>query len=216
MLQQVYVMKALTARRLYENNQRGGPMTDNEYRNMYSKDPRAAQTALFDEYLSYVYAIVYNKLRSCGSREDMEECVGDVFSAVFISYDQNGKFDGDLKGFIGTIANRKAIQMYRILCRRSGTVYIEDETTEIADDERIEDNAERSALRSTLLRVIGSLGEPDSTMILQKYYYNMNSSEIADKLSMSPASVRMRCSRALKKLKELLKAEGYDMKEGNI
>ena len=157
-------------------------MTDNEYRVLYTKDPNAAQTALFDEYLNYVYAIVYNKLRSCGSREDMEECVGDVFSAVFISYDRNGKFDGDLKGFIGTIASRKAIQMYRSLCRRSDTVYIEDETTEIADDERIEDNAERSALRSTLLRVISSLGEPDSTMILQKYYYNMNSGEIADKL----------------------------------
>ena len=191
-------------------------MTDNEYRVLYAKDPNTAQTALFDEYLNYVYAIVYNKLRSCGSREDMEECVGDVFSAVFISYDRNGKFDGDLKGFIGTIASRKAIQMYRSLSRRSDTVYIEDETTEIADDERIEENTERNALRSTLLRVISSLGEPDSTMILQKYYYNMNSGEIADKLSMSPASVRMRCSRALKKLKELLKAEGYDMKEGNI
>ncbi len=191
-------------------------MTDNEYRMLYDKNPNAAQTALFDEYLSYVYAIVYNKLRSCGSREDMEECVGDIFSAVFISYDRNGKFDGDLKGFISTIASRKAIQMYRSLCRKSNTVYIEDETTEIADDERIEDNAERSALRSTLLRVISSLGEPDSTMILQKYYYNMNSSEIAYKLSMSPASVRMRCSRAIKKLKDLLKAEGYDMKEGNI
>lgn len=191
-------------------------MTDTEYRVLYDKNPNAAQIALYDEYLSYVYAIVYNKLRSCGSREDMEECVGDVFSAVFISYDRNGKFDGDLKGFIGTIASRKAMQMYRSLCRRSDTVYIEDETAEIAGDERIEDNSERRALRSTLLRVIGSLGEPDSTMILQKYYYNMNSGEIADKHSMSPASVRMRCSRALKKMKELLKAEGYDMKEGNI
>lgn len=192
-------------------------MTDNEYRNMYNKDPRTAQTALFDEYLSYVYAIVYNKLRSCGSREDIEECVGDVFSAVFISYDSNGKFDGDLKGFIGTIASRKAIQMYRSLARNSGTVYIEDETfNEIADTERVEENAERSDMRSTLMRAIKSLGEPDSTMILQKYYYNMNSSEIADKHSMSPASVRMRCSRAIKKLKEFLAAEGYDMKEGNI
>ncbi len=197
-------------------NKRGGSMTDNEYRIIYDKDPSAAQTALFDEYLSYVYAIVYNKLRSCGSREDMEECVGDVFSAVFISYDRDGRFDGDLKGFIGTIASRKAIQMYRSLVRKNNTVYIEDETTEIADSERVEENAERSDMRSTLLRVINSLGEPDSTMILQKYYYNMNSNEIADKHSTSPASVRMRCSRALKKLKTLLAAEGYDIKEGNI
>lgn len=191
-------------------------MTDNEYRKIYDKDPSSAQTALFDEYLNYVYAIVYNKLRSCGSREDMEECVGDVFSAVFISYDRNGKFDGDLKGFIGTIASRTAIQMYRKLVRHSDTVYLEDELNETADTERVEERTERNAMQRTLLRLIKSLGEPDSDIILQKYYYNMNSNEIADKHSMSPASVRMRCSRALKKLKDLLSAEGYDIKEGNI
>ena len=191
-------------------------MTDNEYRKIYDKDPSAAQTALFDEYLNYVYAIVYNKLRSCGSREDMEECVGDVFSAVFISYDRNGKFDGDLKGFIGTIASRTAIQMYRKLVRHSDTVYLEDELNETADTERVEERTERNAMQRTLLRLIKSLGEPDSDIILQKYYYNMNSNEIADKHSMSPASVRMRCSRALKKLKDLLSDEGYDIKEGNI
>ena len=64
-----------------------------------------------------------------------------------------------------------------------------------------------------LLRLIESLGEPDSDIIIQKYYYNMNSNEIASKHSMSPEAVRMRCSRALKKLKELLTREGYDMKE---
>lgn len=191
-------------------------MTDNEYKKIYAKDPGAAQKTLFNEYLSYVYAIVYNKLRSCGSREDMEECVGDVFSAVFISYDRNGCFDGDMKGFIGTIASRTAIQMYRRLVRRSDTVYIEDETTEIADSQQVENITERSDMRSTLLRLINSLGEPDSDIIIQKYYYNMNSNEIAGKHSMSPEAVRMRCSRALKKLKELLTREGYDMKEGNI
>lgn len=191
-------------------------MTDSEYKKLYEKDPSEAQTVLFNEYLSYVYAIVYNKLRSCGSREDMEECVGDVFSAVFISYDRNGFFDGDMKGFIGTIASRTAIQMYRRLVRSSDTVYIDDENTEIADSQRVERITERSDMRNTLLRLIESLGEPDSDIIIQKYYYNMNSNEIASKHSMSPEAVRMRCSRALKKLKELLTREGYDMKEGNV
>ncbi|MCR4796240.1 MULTISPECIES: RNA polymerase sigma factor [Ruminococcus] len=192
-------------------------MTDNEYRTMYEISPQKAQTALFDEYLNYVYAIVYNKLRSCGNREDIEECVGDTFSAVFISYDREGKFNGDLKGFIGTVASRKAVQMFRRLSAKSNsTVYIEDETTEFADSQRIEENAERLEIRSLLLKLIKSLGEPESTMVIQKYYYNMNSTEIAQKHSMSPAVVRVKCSRALKKLKELLLKEGYDLKEGNI
>ena len=188
-------------------------MTDNEFKRLYDKDPNEAQTALFDEYLNYVYAIVYNKLRSCGSREDMEECVGDVFSAVFISYDRSGSFEGDLKGFIGTIASRTAIQMYRKLVRHGDMVYLEDEKAEIADTEQVETNTERKAMQSTLLRLIKSLGEPDSDIIIRKYYFNMNSHEIAEKHSMSPEAVRMRCSRALKKLKALLADEGYDMKE---
>ncbi len=191
-------------------------MTDNEYRSMYNEDPYAAQTALFDEYLNFVCAIVYNKLRSCGSREDMEECVGDVFSAVFLHFDSKGSFSGDLKALIGTIASRTAVQKYRSIIRHSNTVYIADETGEIADDERLEEKTDRSIMQGTMLRLIKSLGEPDSDIILQKYYYNMNSNEIADKHSMSPATVRMRCSRALKKLKALLMAEGYDMKEGSI
>ena len=209
-------MNALEARLALLPEQRGGSMTDNEYRKMYDNNPRNAQTALFDEYLSYVYAIVYNKLRSCGSREDIEECVGDVFSTIFISYDCNGSFNGDLKGLIGTIAKRTAIQMYRKLVRHSDTIYIENEEAEIADTECIEENAERSVMKNTLLKLIKSLGKPDSDIIIQKYYYNMNSKEIAERHSMSPESVRMRCSRALKKLKVLLADKGYDMKEGNI
>ena len=192
-------------------------MTDSEYRKMYEKSPDRAQTALFDEYLKYVYAIVYNKLRSCGSREDIEECVGDTFSAVFISYDREGKFNGDLKGFIGAVANRQAIQMFRRLSSKAGnTVYIDDETAEIPDGESSVDKAERSERRSILLRLIKSLGEPESTMVIQKYYYNMNSTEIAQKHKMTPAVVRVKCSRALKKLKALLSEEGYDLKEGNV
>lgn len=191
-------------------------MTDNEYLKIYEKDPYKAQTALFYEYFNYVYAIIYNKLRSCGIREDIEECVEDVFSSVFISYDHNRSFNGDMKGFIAVIANRTAIQMYRRLMRHKDVYYAENEDAEIADTECIEENTERSILKDTLLKLIKGLGEPDSDIIIQKFYYNMNSSEIAKKHSMSPSLVRMRCSRALKKLRKRLADEGYDLKEGNI
>ncbi len=192
-------------------------MTDSKYRNLYEKSPDKAQRALFDEYLNYVYSIVYNKLRSCGSSEDIEECVGDVFAAVFMSYDKNGGFDGDLKGFIGTIAFRKAVQAFRKICDpQKNTVSEEDEYSEIPDDENIEEKAEKSEMQNVLLSIVNSLGEPDSTIILQKYYFNMNSGEIARKLSMTPDSVRVRCSRAVKKLRSLLSAKGFDFEEGNI
>lgn len=192
-------------------------MTDSQYRNLYEKSPASAQKTLFDEYLSYVYSIVFNNLRSCGTSEDIEECVGDVFAAVFMNYDMNGSFDGDLKGIIGTIAYRKSVQTFHKLSRHQGyTVSTEDEYSEIPDSENIEENAERSEMRNVLISIINSLGEPDTTIVLQKFYYNMNSREIAKKLSMTADAVRVRCGRAMKKLRTMLLERGYDMKEGNI
>ena len=47
-------------------------MTGNEYCALYKKSRDRAYDALFENYCDYVYAIVYNKLRSTASREDME------------------------------------------------------------------------------------------------------------------------------------------------
>jgi len=58
---------------------------------------------------------------------------------------------------------------------------------------------------------IKELGEPDSTIILQKYYYDRSSGEIAELLSMKAATVRMRAARALDKLRALLTGSGITL-----
>lgn len=192
-------------------------MTDSEYRKLHESSRDAAQNALFEEYFNYVYAIVYNKLRSCGTHEDIEECVSDVFSAIFINYEKKGFAPGDLKGLIGAVASNRAVSTFRSLSSRSGhTAPIDEQTYDIPDNTCIVEDTERSELQKILLKCIDELGEPDSTMIIQKYYFNKNSTEIAGKLSMTPAAVRMRCNRAVKKLKDMLTAHGFSLKEGNI
>ncbi|MBR6967333.1 MAG: sigma-70 family RNA polymerase sigma factor [Ruminococcus sp.] len=192
-------------------------MTDNEYRTMYERSPAAAQNALFDEYLNYVYSIVYNKLGSCGRKEDIEECISDVFCAVFLSYDATRSFNGDLKGFIGKIASNKAINRFHSLSAGNGrSVYIEELEEQLPSADRLPEAAERAELREVMIRCIKALGEPEATMIICKYYRNMKSSEIGRRLSMPAVTVRVRCSRALKKLKELLAAEGFELKEGTL
>ncbi len=190
-------------------------MTDMEYRKLREKSETLAQNKLYEEYINYVYTIVYNKLRNCASNEDIEECVSDVFLAVFLNYHNNQGVDGDLRGYIGTIASRKAINKYHSLTAKSGrTVSMEDYFADIPDSSRIEENAEKSELRDIMIRLIESLGNPDSTIILQKFYFNRSSKEIAKKLSMTSGAVRVRCSRALSRLEKLLANEGITLKEG--
>ncbi len=179
-------------------------MTHGEYRLMLKTEKKKAQRMIFDEYYNYVYAIVNIRLRN-GCREDVDECVSDVFSDVFSSYDPDMLITGDMKGFIGMIAERRATDYYRSLSRSPVSVSIDDDTAEVlpaADD--VLKSAEDNELRRILLELIDSLGEPDATILIQKYFYNRNSREISDIVPLSPVMVRIRSSRALKKLRKLL------------
>jgi RNA polymerase sigma-70 factor (ECF subfamily) len=63
-------------------------------------------------------------------------------------------------------------------------------------------------MRKVLMNRIDELGEPDSHIIIQKFYYDRSSAEIADMLSMKASAVRMRAARALKKLRKILAEDG--------
>ena len=180
-------------------------MTGAEYSELFRQSEDNAYRVLFDEYGDYVYTIVYSKLHSSGSREDIEECVSDVFAKIFFSYDTSSDFPGDMKGYIGTVAKRTAIDFFRrTSAYKNNTEEFDDTIYCIKSDEDIESASDRSEMQSILMREIESLGEPDSTIILQKYYFDRNSNEIAKMLSMKASAVRMRCKRAMSRLEENL------------
>ena len=180
-------------------------MTHSEYRLLLEKDRNSAVRALYDEYVNYVYTIVFNRLRCCGTREDVGDCVIEVFYEVFSSYDESAASSEDIKGFIGTVAYRRAANMYRSLCRKNRCVQLSDElSAAIPSDEDITDNAENNERRHMLLDLISSLGEPDSTIIMQKFFYGQKAADIAEMVQLSPMMIRVRSSRALKKLRKLL------------
>ncbi len=193
-------------------------MTGSEYAELMESSPEKAHRAVFDEYCNYVYAIVFNKLRTSASREDIEECVSDIFAEVYNGYDENRSGAGEMKGYIGLIAGRRATDMYRRLnVHRKHFFLSDDSDEEFVSDDDIEENTDKKHLREEMLRRIKELGEPDSTIIIMKFYYNRNSVEIGKYLSMTAISVRKRCQRAIKKLRGSISNmyEGGDISEKN-
>ena len=181
-------------------------MTDMELRMLMAESVQKCHRAVFDKYCNYVYAIVINILRNCGSREDIEDCVSDVFFKLYKQLDAKTDFSGDLKGFIAAVSRNTAIDAFRRLSNKNNrSVYIDDDTTEeLRSDERIEENAEKAERSRILLGKIKELGEPDTTIIIQQYFYNRTAKEIAKSISMTAAAVQKRSSRARQKLKALL------------
>lgn len=186
-------------------------MTDSELRELMRLSAEKGRRALFDEYCAYVYAIAAMKLKSCSSREDVEECVSDIFAEVYRVCCADNGYDGDLKGIIGIIARRTATDYFRRLSSKSGrTVPIDDTAGELRSAEDIAANAERSELSRILLACVAALGEPDTTIITQQYYYGRTVREIAAALKMTDSAVQKRSTRARAKLKEMLAEKGVE------
>ena len=174
------------------------------------RSQREGHRALFDEYCNYVYAVVVNVLRNCGSREDMEECVSDVFVKIYRSYSKGELREGDLKGFVGAVAKHTAIDYMRKLTthNKRNTSMDDEDFPEIASDTRVDTDAENKDRNRVILEMVNSLGEPDSTIIIQQYFYDRTAKEIANSIGMTPAAVQKRSTRARDKLKDMLMKMG--------
>lgn len=190
--------------------QKGGiVLNGDEYKKILKLSRREAHQLLFDEYYNYVGTIVTNHLRNVGSIEDTEECISDVFAKVFFVLEDQ-PVTGDMKKFIATIAKRTSIDRFRTLSRRTErSISLDDEQfSGISSDDDLEAENERCELQRIVADCICSLGEPDSTIVIQKFYYNKSSRQIAGLLSMKPSAVRMRVKRAGEQLRTALAERG--------
>ena len=181
-------------------------MTGSELRSLMKISPDSGHKAVFTEYYNYVYTIVFNKLRSSASKEDMEECVSDIFADLFMELNGGFEYVGDLTAYINTVAKNKAVDMYRSLSakKNSRSKVSDAEIEHLPDDTDVAAMIESKENGRIVWRMIEKLGEPDSSIIILKYYYGLTSAEIGKKLSISAFTVRKRSERALKRLKKLL------------
>ncbi|MBP5578917.1 MAG: sigma-70 family RNA polymerase sigma factor [Ruminococcus sp.] len=184
-------------------------MTDIELQHLLKADPESGQRAFYDRFFNYVYTIVFARLKGCAAMEDIDECVGDVFAQCFIFFDRQNEIKGDLKAFTASVARRKSIDTYRRVVRHTSRSVSLDENEEFVSDENIADSTEQTEMRRILYAKVDELGEPDSTIIIQKYYYGRSSKEIAEIVDMTSDNVRARCSRAIKKLRDMLFEVGF-------
>lgn len=188
-------------------------MTHEDFRKAMQSSKEQGQRRLFDEYFSYVYAIVFGRLRSCARREDIEECVEDVFADIYVCYDAEKELSGDLSGFIGAVARRRAIDVFnRLTSKTPPAVSIDSvEALQLEAPEDTEETIDRRELRRILISKIDELGEPDSVIIMQKYFYGRTAKEISAVVPLTPEAIRVRSGRAVRRLKEKLLKEGISL-----
>lgn len=177
-------------------------MTDHELCTLMKSDPHTGAEELYEQYYRYVYAIVFRLLRDSGTKEDVEDCVADTFVECITHADS---IRGDsVKAYIGRAAHNNALNRLRTLQRTSRYHVPLEESAGMAGD-NLSLTAEERMLQQQLLAEIEMLGDPDATILLQKYYYGRKMSEIARAVGLSTHAAQVRSSRALKRLQKKLK-----------
>ena len=169
---------------------------------------------LMDEYTGFVYSIVYKRLRSVATAEDVEETVSDVFVKLYKCLGAYDRGKSSMKSYIGVIAKNTATDKYRQLAGNVGMRGSLDELPEFADeDAEVTGGLIKKEEHEAVFKAVISLKEPNRTIVFRRYYLGETDVQIAKRLGYTPNAVQKRLARSLNKLKIML--GGYfDGKDG--
>lgn len=178
-------------------------MTDSEVMDMLREKPEEGLGKVIDTYSRLVYAVVSRKLSRLFSREDIEETVSDVFYQFYLERDRIDESVTPVKACLMTIATRRATDKYRRARGISFTEIPEDDTDAPCCEGPEEEYCAKEE-RDKTSDAIKSLGEPDSSIIIRRYWFGEKVNDIAKALNMSPNAVTKRIKRSHERLAALL------------
>lgn len=184
-------------------------MDDIKLLKLLRKDPNKGMELVMNSYASLVYAVVRGKLM--GSRfvsTDIEDCVAETFSEFYISIERFDPERSSIKSYLCVLARNNAIDLLRRREKENLCISFDDDAyLQFPDDFDLQGDLENKELRRGIFEAIRDLGEPDTSIILRKYYLGESSAKISSALNMTVSNVDTRAHRALNKLKKLFGGE---------
>jgi len=171
--------------------------SEEEILQILKQDRENGAVLLLEQYAGLLWSVCHRRLENA---EDIRECVNATFADVCMHPEKYDKQKGSFKNYLCQIADRKAIDRYHENCRR---LQAEEEIAQ-----RSQRNQENAAHENTLVEhleeALEHLEPIDSQILRMKYYDGMSYQEIAEKLSLTEGTVKMRSMRSRRKLGKIL------------
>jgi RNA polymerase sigma-70 factor (ECF subfamily) len=205
---------------------------DDLAKRLRERNPEALET-LISRYSREVFYFIRLVLDGVGVSQDAEECVNDLFVAVWQEIDSFDAARGTLRTWLTMRAKYIALDRRRQLCRRQAhNIQSADESRQWVSsdgtgsrrtlgwggyehDNRVtlpphpeasmEHLLEQSERREELRQALATLPELDRYLIYQRYFKFASTEELATKTGLTRHAVDTRLWRARKSLREALK-----------
>lgn len=180
---------------------------NNFIKQIKSKNPEALDFVV-DSYSNLVFKVTRSVLNSDFHNEYVEECINDVFWAVWNNIESFDEEKGAFKYWITAIAKYKAIDYKRKLFKQSTTENIDDYA--FCDEVSTEKVIISKENKEELFKAINEMKDEDKEIFIRRYFLYEGIENIAKTFGVDRNLVDKRLSRGRKFLKEkliLLKGE---------
>lgn len=162
-------------------------------------NPAALEYAI-DTYGKLVYKVVNSALNLSEDKDYIQECVSDIFTAIWYNIKTYDKEKATFKSWLIAISKYKAIDYRKKLIKNSNIEDINE--YDIKADNDTEEYIISLERKSEIIKVIKELGEVDCEIFIRRYFLEEPIDDIAKSLGLTRQAVDNRLWRGRKRLKE--------------
>lgn len=180
-------------------------MNDDKLIKLIKNNPSKGLSVAIDKYGPLVKTIAV-RIIGYENKQDIEECVSDVFLELWKSIDNFNCDKGILKNYIISIARHTAINTYNRKLNKNELLPLEENDLELDID--LTNEVSNSINKNIIKETLESLPYPDKDIFIKRYYLFESVKEIAASLNINPKAVENKLYRCKTKLKETLINKG--------
>ena len=182
-------------------------MNQKEMAEALARREEAVLEPLKARYGPYIRKIAFGILHD---ETDTEEIENDVYLKLWRESEDG--LPVDLKQAVGLFARQLAVDRLRaVSAKRRGSREYElalDELSEVLEDPKYGDPADRIALKEAVSGFLNSLSKRDRQLFVCRYWYAMSIRECADAFEMNVSAVKTARHRLRRRMKAHLEKEG--------
>ncbi|MDR1766243.1 MAG: sigma-70 family RNA polymerase sigma factor [Lachnospiraceae bacterium] len=171
---------------------------------MGSEGAKESFEDVYNRYYQPVYRLIFQRV---GSREQAQDLASDVFYACYKHFDRFDPAKASMSTWIYTIANNKLKNYYRTRSGAGGKVIsLYEESMEQAPpreltfEEDMDGAIYLEEMRRYVKQALEALPERERKIVVERYFEELSSWEIAKNSELTPGNVRVILTRALKKM----------------
>lgn len=164
----------------------------------------AAYEYMIQKYARTIYCLAYNILSKSHSKEDIEECVADVFLDAWIKIADFDEEKANFRTWLLILTKYKALT-YKRRKRPNNVVDIED--FELKDQVNIEKQVLLRQDQEQVMQIINSFPKTDREIFVRRFFLGEKINDLAEFFNLSRAAIDNRLLRGRKIIKEGLHYE---------